>query len=107
MYQSGSIIYIDFDPTKGHEQAGRRPAVIVSNNDFGKYVGLAVVCPITNRIRNYPTHVKLDSRTKTTGEILCDQVRTMDLEARNADFVEKLPNDLFFEVKDIVRSIFD
>lgn len=98
---------MDFNPTKGHEQAGQRPAVIINNNDYGKLMQLAIVCPISNTGNKFPTHIALDERTKTTGSILCQHVRTVDLSQRNAKFIEALPNDIFQEVQDIVISFFN
>lgn len=97
---------MDFDPTKGQKQSGNRPAVIISNNDYQKLMGLCIVCPITNNIKKFPTHVMLDSRTKITGSILCEHVRTVDLVERKSIFKEKLPKDLLDEVLDIVQSCF-
>jgi mRNA interferase MazF len=63
---------------------------------------LAIVCPITNTIKNHPFHIKLDKRTKTTGVVLCDQARTLDINARNYEFIELIPDDILFEVIDII-----
>lgn len=98
---------MDSNSTKGHEQSGHRPAVVLSNNDYGRLMGLAIVCPITNNRMQFPVHVPLDERTKTTGCILCEHIRTVDLSQRNARFIEKIPNDIFNEVKDIVISFFE
>lgn len=92
--------------TKGHEQFGKRPALIVSNNGFSKYTGLYVVCPITSTIKNYPSHIELDSRTKTHGMILCEQIRVVDLKARNAIRKETCPTEILNQVLKIVKSIF-
>ena len=97
----GDIIVSDFNPQTGHEQAGRRPALVVSNAQYHKYTnGLAMVCPITNTLTPFPLHVLLDNRTKTTGVIMCEQVKALDLNARCAGFLEPLPNDLLCEVMD-------
>ena len=96
----GDIVMLDFTSQAGHEQAGRRPALVVSNRSFHRYTGLAIFCPITNQLKDYPMHVRLDSRTKTTGEILCEHVKSLDYRARNASFVETLPDDLLTEVLD-------
>ena len=61
----GDLVMMDFNPQAGHEQAGRRPALVVSNQAFHRYTRMAIVCPITNQIKDYPMHVKLDERTKT------------------------------------------
>lgn len=105
--ETGDIITMDFNPTKGHEQSGHRPAVVVNNKDYGRLMELAVVCPITNTNNHFPVHVPLDGRTKTTGCVLCEHIRTVDLSQRNARFVEKMPVDIFEEVKDIVISFFE
>jgi hypothetical protein len=73
MVKQGDIIWLDFDPQAGHEQRGRRPALIVSNQSFNNFSKLAIVCPITSRDKDHPFHIKLDDRTKTSGVILCDQ----------------------------------
>lgn len=101
----GDIIWLDFDPQAGHEQRGRRPALVVSNNKFNRFEKTtAMVCPITNTDRSIPIQVKLDDRTKTSGVIMCDQAKILDLQERNADFIEKVPDDIIFEVADIVSG---
>jgi mRNA interferase MazF len=107
MIKQGCIIWLDFDPQAGHEQKGRRPALVVSNESFNNFSNLAIVCPITNTRKNHPFHVKLDGRTKTTGVILCDQSRTLDIKARNYEFIEKIPNDILFEVVDIIGGFIE
>jgi mRNA interferase MazF len=102
MVKQGHIIWLDFDPQAGHEQKGRRPALVISNETFNTFSNLAIVCPITNTNKNYPFHIKLDERTRTTGVILCDQTRTLDINARNFEFIELLPADILFEVLDII-----
>jgi mRNA interferase MazF len=104
MVNQGWIIWLDFDPQIGHEQKGRRPALVVSNETFNNFSNLAIVCPITNTNKNYPFHIKLDKRTKTTGVILCDQARTLDIKARHYEFVEIIPEDILFEVIDIING---
>ena len=106
-FEVGDIIMMNFNPTKGHEQSGHRPAVVLSNRDYARLMGLAIVCPITNNMKPFPVHVPLDERTKTTGCILCEHIRTVDLSHRNAQFIEKVPDDIFEEVKDIVMSFFE
>ena len=99
----GDIIILDFNPQAGHEQAGRRPGLVVSNAQYHKYTnGLALVCPITNTLTPFPLHIQLDSRTKTTGVIMCEQVKALDLNARRAVFIESLPEELLHEVMERV-----
>ena len=107
MVKQGYIIWLDFDPQIGHEQKGRRPALVVSNETFNNFSKLAIVCPITNTNKDYPFHVKLDERTKTTGVILSDQARTLDINARNYEFIEKVPDDILLEVIDIINGFIE
>lgn len=104
MLKQGDIIKVNFNPQKGHEQAGYRPAVIISNDFFNAKTNLAIVCPVTNTDNKFPLHIPLQGKTKTTGVILCEHVKTLDLTARQYSFVEKLPKDLLKQVIDIVFS---
>ena len=103
----GDLVLLNFTPQAGHEQAGRRPALVVSNESFHRYTGLAIFCPVTNQIKDYPLHVRLDKRTKTTGEILCEHVKSLDYRARKTVFIEKLPDDLLAEVLDRIHMMLD
>lgn len=102
MVKQGDIIKIDFNPQSGHEQAGYRPAVVVSNNYFNNVTKLAMVCPITNSPNDFPLHIKLDDRTTTTGKIMCQHLRTLDVESRRYVFVEHIPDDILQEIIDII-----
>lgn len=106
MVNQGDIIKVNFNPQKGHEQAGYRPAVVISNNVFNQKTNMTIVCPITNTNNKYPLHVPLDNRTTTTGVVLCEHVRTLDLNSRPNSFVEKLPDDLLEKVIDIISAEF-
>lgn len=101
----GDIITLEFDPQAGHEQKGRRPAIVVSNNAFNNITKMAVVCPITNTNRYFPLHVQLDERTVTTGVIMCEQAKSLDLFVRNASFKEKAPIEILEEVVDVLIGI--
>lgn len=98
----GDIILLQFDPQAGHEQKGRRPALVVSNEVYNRFTKIAIVCPITSTERRFPLHVSLDDRTQTTGVIMCEQAKALDIEAREAVFLEKAPGDIVEEVVDIV-----
>ena len=101
----GDIIALDFSPTKGHEQQGRRPALVVSNNTYNKHGhGIVIVCPITNTDRRIKTQIKLDDRTTTTGVIMTDQIKALDLNKRNPDYIEALTFDILVEICDIIGS---
>jgi len=102
--KQGDIIVIDFDPQAGHEQRGRRPCLVVSNDQFYMRTKLAMVCPITNTASGFPMHILLDNRTKTTGEIMCEQVKCLDITARNASYKESVAGDLLDETIDLICS---
>ena len=101
----GDIIWLDFDPTKGREQSGCRPAVVISRSQFNQKRNLAVLCPITSAVKPLRFHVHLDERTTTQGDIICEQVRTVDLLARKYKVVEKLPQDLMEKVLDAISAV--
>lgn len=104
MVKQGDIIKVNFNPQHGHEQAGYRPALVVSNGTFNQRTNLAIVCPITNTDNKFPLHVPLDERTSTTGVVLCEHVRTLDLDSRPNRFVEKIPTDILEKVCDIITA---
>jgi len=104
MVEQRDIIKVNFNPQKGHEQAGYRPALIVSNNFFNEKTNLVIACPITNTDNNFPLHVRLDDRTETSGVILCEHMKTLDLKARGFKYVEKLPTDIFSKVVDVLYA---
>ncbi|HSB71291.1 MAG TPA: endoribonuclease MazF [Candidatus Methylomirabilis sp.] len=87
----GDIVWVDFDPQAGHEQAGRRPALIVSPQSYNQKVGLVLLCPITNRRKGYPFEVPLPKGLRVAGVVLADQVKSMDWRARRAEFCCKAP----------------
>lgn len=104
MVNQGDIIKVDFNPQKGHEQAGYRPAVVVSNDIFNEKAQLALVCPITNTDNKFPLHIPLDSRTQTTGVVLCEHIRSLDLNNRKYKVIEKMPPDILKTVVGVVAS---
>ena len=102
--KQGDIIILDFDPQTGHEQKGRRPGLLISNEQFHRRTNMAMVCPITNTVSGFPTHIALDSRTNTAGEIMCEQVKCLDIAARNALYKESAPEDIVDEAIDLICS---
>ena len=103
----GDIVFINFSTQVGHEQKGMRPALIVSNNSFHKLTRMSMVCPITNTISGFPTHIALDERTETTGEIMCEHVKCIDAFARNISYKETAPLDIVDEVIDSICSFIE
>jgi len=103
--KQGDIIWVDFDPTKGREQAGHRPAVVISQTEFNKVRDLAIICPVTSSIKPLRLHIPLDNRTKTQGDVICEQVRTIDLLARKCKIVEQIPVDKLEDVLEAVSTL--
>ena len=103
--RQGDIIWIDFDPTKGREQAGHRPAVVVSQTEFNDVRNLVIICPITSNKKNLRLHIPLDNRTKTQGDIICEQVRTIDLLARKCKTIEQIPKDILEKVIEAISTL--
>ena len=95
----GDIVWLDFNPQTGHEQAGRRPALVLSPKAYNKKAGLAIFCPITSTVKNYPFVVELPRNLKVKGAVLSDQVKSFDWKARRAKFLCKMPNTQLLEVK--------
>ena len=102
--KKGDLVILTFDPSAGHEQQGRRPALIISNEVFNRHVGLAIACPITNSDRNFPFHVEVDS-DKLTGFIMTEQIKSIDYKARKVKFVEKVSDDVMDKVLGIIESV--
>lgn len=104
--KQGDIVYLDFSPQSGHEQAGRRPGVVISNEQFFMRTKMAVVCPITNTNNKFPLHIPLDNRTETTGVILTEHMKSLDVISREIQFAEKLPEDLLEKTLAYTRAFF-
>jgi mRNA interferase MazF len=106
--KQGDIIRLNFDLQVGHEQKGRRPAVVVSNDTANRFLNTrAIVCPVTHTNKGIPIQPVLDERTDTQGVVLCDQVKTIDYVARRVEYIERLPEDILDEVIDIVYGMIE
>jgi len=108
MVSQGDIVIVDFDPSLGSEQKGKRQGVVVSNDTYHqKTNGFAIVVPITkDQAIKYPLHIDLDSRTKTYGQIMCEQLKTMDTKVRNLKTIERLPEELLDRTLKIIKLLF-
>jgi mRNA interferase MazF len=102
---SGDIVWITFNPQAGHEQAGRRPALVLSPAAYNGKVGLAILCPITSQIKGYPFEVLIPDELEISGAILSDQVKSLDWKARQAEFVCKVPTATLNEVLQKVNTL--
>lgn len=102
--EQGDIVALSFDPQNGHEQKGRRPAMIVSNKIFNKHLGLAFACPITNTKRDFPFHIAVQSEN-ITGFIMAEQMKSIDYTSRNIKFIEKANQKTINQILGIIDSI--
>jgi mRNA interferase MazF len=96
--ERGDAVWITLDPQAGHEQAGRRPALVLSLGFYNQKAGLAMFCPITSRVKGYPFEVRIPDRLAVTGVILADQAKSLDWQARRVEFICRLPNATVVEV---------
>ena len=101
----GDIVWLDFSPHAGHEQAGRRPALVLSPVEYNQNTGLALLCPITSSVKGYPFEVSLPFTYPITGVVLADQVRSLDWRVRNARFECYAPRDVLDSVLWMVESL--
>ncbi len=95
--KKGDVVWITFSPTKGHEQKGKRPALVVSSFLYNEKSGLSLMCPITNKKKNYPFEVELKNN-KTKGCVLSDQIRSFDYRERDIKFIEKASEEVILSV---------
>lgn len=100
--EKGDFITLSFDPQSGHEQKGRRPAIVVSNFLFNKATGMAIVCPITNTDRKIPFHLPIPGKSLLTGFVMVEQVKSVDFNTRKAKFVEKASGELVDDVLAVI-----
>ena len=96
--QRGDVIWITLNPQTGHEQAGRRPALVLSPATYNGKVGLAILCPLTNQIKGYPFEVLIPPNLSIQGAIMADQVKNLDWRARSAELICRLPRRIVAEV---------
>ena len=101
----GDIVYLDFDPTKGHEQKGLRPAFVLSPRSYNEKSSLALFMPITKQQKGYPFEVILPSGLKVQGVILADQIKSLDWKARDVRFVESVSQDVIDDVQTKIEPL--
>ena len=103
----GHVVWLNFSPQSGHEQAGKRPAIVVSPIEYNKRSGLVLFCPITNQIKGYPFEVSVPDGQKIQGVILADQLKNFEWRSREAKFVEKMPVQITEEVIDRIATLLE
>lgn len=102
--KQGDIVFLNFNPTKGHEQSGNRPAVVISNNVFNLNTKMVIVCPITSNQKYFPTHYLLEDTKKVHGSVLCEHIRSIDYESRKLKFVEKASNKDLISIMVLINA---
>jgi mRNA interferase MazF len=95
--ERGDVVWLEFDPQAGHEQAGKRPALVISPAAYNRRVGLALFCPLTTQVKGYPFEVVLPPGLKATGAILADQIKSLDWRARKAHLLCRVSPDVVEE----------
>jgi mRNA interferase MazF len=103
--ERGHVIWLDFDPQSGREQAGRRPALVLSPGAYNGLVGLALCCPVTSRVKGYPFEVGLPDSLGVAGVVLADQVKSLDWRRRNATFAAAVPDTTIEDVRHKVLAL--
>ena len=102
--KKGDLITLSFDPQTGHEQKGRRPALVVSNDLFNRHTGLAIVCPITNADRGFPFHLAVPASSSLTGFVMVEQVKSVDYSIRRAKFIHRAPTEFVEDVLELIDA---
>lgn len=100
----GDVVWLNFSPQQGHEQAGVRPALVLSPKNYNQTTNLMLACPITSRIKRYPFEVRVRAK-KIDGVVLADQVKNLDWSARNMTFVEKAPYEVIEQTREFIESL--
>ena len=102
--KQGDVVLLNLNPTKGHEQQGFRPGIVVSTNAFNKYTKMAIICPITSNEKDFPTHYLLKSTIKIHGSVLCEHTRSIDYESRKLRFVEKVSDEELISIMTLMYA---
>jgi mRNA interferase MazF len=103
--ERGDLVWIDFDPQSGREQAGRRPALVLTPSAYNRLVGLAVFCPVTNQVKGYTFETALPPGLRVQGVVLADHVRSLDWRTRRADFICTAPAEVVEDVAAKVQAM--
>lgn len=105
--ERGDVVWIHLSPQAGHEQAGRRSALVVSPAAYNGRVGLALLCPVTSRVKGYPFEVAIPAGLRASGVVLADQVRSLDWRARGAELLDRVPDPVLRETVQKLGTLLD
>ena len=101
----GDVVWLNFHPSHGHEQAGRRPAIVLSPADYNARAGLAIVCPVTGRVKHYPFEVAIPEGEGIRGAVLSDQIRSVDWKVRKAKLICRLSMPVTWQVLNKLNTL--
>lgn len=104
--QRGDLVWLDFEPHAGHEQAGRRPALALSPKYYNQKTGLGIFCPITSQVKGFPFEVALPPESKVTGAVLADHLKNVDWRARKARHIDRASPEVVDEVLQKIAALF-
>lgn len=104
---AGDLVWLTFDPQAGHEQRGRRPALIVSPRTYNAKTRLALACPVTSQVKGYPFEVRLPPGGAIRGAVLADHIKNLDWEARRIRFESKAPDEILLDVRERLRALLE
>jgi mRNA interferase MazF len=104
--EQGDLVWLNFNPGSGHEQQGRRPAIVISPKDYNEKTGLGLFCPITSKIKNYPFELIMGNR-KISGVVLADQIKSLDWKIREIEFITKEKPEKINEIIDKISVLFE
>ena len=105
--ERGDLVWLQFNPQAGHEQAGHRPALVVSPRSYNRRVGLALFCPITSQVKGYPFEVVLPGDLGVQGAVLSDQLKSLDWRVRQAKRIARLPAEVRDEAVGKILALVD
>ncbi len=103
--ERGDIVWLNFNPQAGHEQSGKRPALVISPFSYNQKVGLAIFCPITNQKKGYPFEVKLPGKLKIKGVVLADQTKNLDWQKREIEFICEISEEILEKVIEKIETL--
>ena len=104
---AGDLVWLTFDPQAGHEQRGRRPALILSPRVYNAKARLAIACPITSHVKGYPFEVELPTTGTISGVVLADHIKNLDWEARRVVFESRVPAEVLVDVRERLRALLE
>lgn len=102
---AGDFVWLEFDPQSGREQAGRRPALVISPKRYNQLTGLCIACPVTSRVKGFPFEVLLDPEHHPTGAVLSDHVKSLDWVARKAQLISRAPKPVLDELRGKLKAL--